>query len=308
MTSMPVVDGIDVAALRLFLSVVELGSVSKAARRHRLAQPSATSKLQKLERQLGVQLLDRGPSGSSATHSGVNLAPACADVVASVVGLVDRSESLRDARSRLTVATTRHVADHFLPGWISAGDLHGVRIELVEGDTLAVAQTVRAGEVALGFTEGPGAPLGLRSAIVAREEVLAVVGRPHVWYGRRRAVTASALLAATLVLGRKGSGTRDVVESALAVESGGEQGDRFEVDGSAGARLAALNGAGVAFLPRCRVADELATCDLQAVRVRDVAIEQPVRVVWRGTRPADRAARRLLEHLSAQADGSIAPA
>ena len=95
-----VVDGVDVSALRLFLAVVELGSVSKAAVRHGLTQPSATAKLQKLERQLGVQLLDRGPSGSVATAAGVHLASACAEVVAATVALVDRAGARRGTSRR----------------------------------------------------------------------------------------------------------------------------------------------------------------------------------------------------------------
>ena len=101
MASIGAVDALDVSALRLFLAVVELGSVSKAAARHGLAQPSATAKLQKLERQLGVQLLDRGPSGSAATAAGVRLAPACAELVAAAMSLVASGEELRDEQRRL---------------------------------------------------------------------------------------------------------------------------------------------------------------------------------------------------------------
>jgi DNA-binding transcriptional LysR family regulator len=299
MASIAVVDGIDPSSLRLFLAVVELGSLSKAALRHGLAQPSATAKLQKLERQLGVQLLERSPTGSTVTPAGVRLAPACAEVVAAVVSLVDRAEALHDEQAGLLVATTRHVADHYLPGWIAGSDLADVRIELVEADTLTVAQTVRSGEAVLGFTDGPAAPIGLRSRLIAREPVVPVVGRRHHWYGRRRGITGRELVAATLILGRRGSGTLDVVEEALAQHGLGTIGDRVEVAGSAAARIAAVNGSGVAFLPRCRVADDVARGDLVVVPVRDVAIEQPVRVVWRGARPSGRPAGRLVDHLRA---------
>lgn len=294
MGSMAVVDGLDVSALRLFLAVVELGSVSKAATRHGLAQPSATAKLHKLERQLGVQLLERGPTGSVTTAAGVRLAPVCAEVVAAAAALVDRAAATRSEHARLTLAATRHVADHFLPIWIAAADLHDVRLDLAEADTLTVAQTVRAGEAVLGFTEGPGAPLGLRSHVVASERVVPVVGRRHPWAGRRRSVSGRELAAATLVLARRGSGTRDVVETALAHHGLGVT-DHVEVATSSAARLVALSGDGVAFLPACRVAADLAAGELHAVPVAAVTIEQPVRVVWRGARPALRAARRLLD-------------
>ena len=297
MATMPVVDALDLSALRLFLAVVELGSVSKAATRHRLAQPSATAKLQKLERLLGVQLLERSPSGSVATPAGVQLAAAGAEVVAAAAALVDRGEALRDEHTHLAITTTRHVADHFLPGWIAEGSLQGVRLDLIEADTLTVVQTVRAGEAVLGFTEGPAAPLGLRSVVVGREQVVPVVGRSHPWYDRRRGLTGRGLVEMTLVLARRGSGTRDVVEAALAPFGLGTTGHHVEVAGATAARLAALNGEGVAFLPRCRVEEALAGEDLRALPVRDVAIEQPVRAVWRGARPADPPARRLLDQI-----------
>ena len=295
MASIGAVDALDVSALRLFLAVVELGSVSKAAARHRLAQPSATAKLQKLERQLGVQLLDRGPSGSAATAAGVRLAPACAELVAAAMSLVASGEELRDEQRRLVVATTDHVADHFLARWVGAAGLTGVVVDLHESDTRTVAQAVRSSEAALGFTTGPAAPLGLRSEVVATEELVAVVGREHRWYERSRPVSPRDVVDGPLVVGARGSGTLDVIEHALTSKGISSHGERIEVDGDAAIRLAAVNSLGVALLPRCRVADDLAAGRLREVTVRDMAVVQAVRVVWRGARPSERPARQLLD-------------
>lgn len=295
MASIEVVDGIDPSALRLFLAAVELGSVSKAAARMHVAQPSATAKLQKLERQLGVALLERTPTGSAPTAEGTRLAPTCADALAAVTGLVDRAEALRAEGDRLAIATTRHVADHYLPTWLAP--LAGTPVAVSELDTLGVARRVRGGEAMVGFTEGPAAPIGLRSTVVAVEEVVPVVGRGHPWYGRRATVTAAELITATTIRSGRGSGTRDVVEAAFAEHGLGTSGDVIEVDSSPAARLAAMTGSGVAFLPSCWVAPHLATGVLTALPVREPRIELPVRIVWRGTRPATAAARRLVESL-----------
>jgi DNA-binding transcriptional LysR family regulator len=294
MASIVSADGLDISSVRLFLDVVELGSVSKAAVRQRLAQPSATAKLQKLERQLGVQLLDRAPTGSVPTAAGRRLAPACAEVLAAAVGLLDRAATVVTEQNRLLVAATRHVAEHFLPGWIEATDLTDIDVELVEDDTLGVAQLVRAGGADLGFTDGPFAPLGLRSDVIVEEEVVAVVGNRHPWYGRSRRVTGNELVAATLALPRPGSGTRDVVLTALAPFRAGESGDRIEVSGAAGARVVASTGRAVAFLPRCLVGGELDRGGLSVLALRDIVIAQPVRAVWRSGQPPRGAPRRLL--------------
>lgn len=287
-------DALDLAGLRLFLTVVELGSVSQAASRLGLAQPSATARLQKLERFLGAALLERGPTGSVPTATGQRLAPACADVLAAGTALVDRAAELRhDDRAQLTVATTRHVAHHRLPAWITAAELHETRIEIVEADTFTVAGLLRSGDAMIGFVEGPGAPLGLRSAVVDHEPLIPVVGPAHRWFGRRRAVSADALVAETLILRPRGSGTLDVIEAALAGHGAGTVGDSIEVPSSTAARLGAVNGAGLAFLPACEVDRDLHDGRLARVRVSDLSFDQPIRVAWRGDRPASAAARRL---------------
>lgn len=293
-----IVDGIDISAARLFLATIDLGSVSKAAARLRISQPSATAKLHKLERQLGTTLLERTATGSALTPDGARLAPACAALVASATALVERADDDGGQRTALRLASTRHVADHFLPRWVTDGALDDVRVDLLELDTRSVAQAVRAGDAMIGFAEGPRAPIGLRSAPVASERVVAVVGRRHEWYGRRDPVPVQQLVAATLVLVQSGSGTRDVVVDALAQhEVGG--GDHLDVSTASAARLAAIEGTGVAFLPACWADAHVERGDLSALDTGRLVIDQPVRAVWRGARPASDAARRLVAHLTA---------
>jgi DNA-binding transcriptional LysR family regulator len=204
---------------------------------------------------------------------------------------------VRAEADRLVVAATRHVAEHFLPGWVAgfAPGAEGVAIEVREDDTLGVATAVRAGEAAIGFTDGPAAPLGLRSTIVAEEELVAVVAPGHPWAGRRRAVTIGELSTARVVTTRRGSGTLDVVEHALASSGAALGEDRLEVDGWAAVHVAVLAGGGVGFLARCRVAGDLAAGRLAAVPVGSLRIVQPVRLVWRGSRPRSGAPRRFVD-------------
>ena len=289
MASIPSVDGLDVASVRLFLDVVELGSVSKAATRHRLAQPSATSRLQKLERQLGVQLLERAPSGSSSTAAGQQLAAACADFVAAAVALVDRANDVDVAEQRLVIAATRHAAEHFLPTWIETATIDVTQVELIEDETLGVAQAVRSAAADIGFTDGPAAPIGLRSRPVASEDVVAAVGHRHPWFGRRRPVGGADLVGQPLALPPAGSGGREVIDAALAPFQFAAAGPRVAAISPVAARVAALGSPVVALLPRCSIADDGGA--LRVIEVRDLSITQVTRVVWRGARSPARAER-----------------
>lgn len=297
MARIDVVDDLDLGALRLFLSVVELGSVSQAARRSRISQPSATAKLRKLEAQLGVALVERSPTGSSPTEPGRRLLEAATDVVDAATAIVERADELADDEQRVAIATTRHVADHFLADWVARTRPVDLHLDITETDTLGATQAVRSGAVDLALVEGPHPPLGMRSIVVADEVIVPVVGRRHPWYGRRRAVTIHELSETTVILGRSGSGTRDVLEASVSDTPWARFRHVVEVPTASAARLAALAGTGVAFLPDCWARSQLASGALRTISIDGLTIRQPVRLAWRGGRPPSEPARRLADLL-----------
>ena len=60
----------DIKQLRYFIAIAEEGSLSAAALRVAVAQPSLSQHVLSLERELGVKLLERSPRGVSLTASG----------------------------------------------------------------------------------------------------------------------------------------------------------------------------------------------------------------------------------------------
>ncbi|TQV88161.1 LysR substrate-binding domain-containing protein [Aliikangiella coralliicola] len=63
--------GFELFDLRLYVAIVETGSLSKAAERLPLALSAASARLKTLESRLGLQLLKRGSQGMKATNAGV---------------------------------------------------------------------------------------------------------------------------------------------------------------------------------------------------------------------------------------------
>lgn len=297
-------DDLDVASVRLFLTVAELGSVSKAAARHGVTQPSATARIQKLERTVGMQLLERSPTGSLVTDDGQQLLTWCQALVAAAAALTEGARSLQNqAGLKLRLATTIDIASHFLPAGLAGHPLDDVDLDLVEADTATVAALLRNGDVDAGLLAGPGAPLSLRSEIVGWFDLVAVCRADHPLAQRRRSVTGAQLAAADLILRRRGSGTLDVTEMALAEHELGVVGRATEVSSTAAARLAAMNGSGVAILPKAVVESDIANGRLALLRLRGLDIRQPIRLAWKGTKPTHPAARRLLDHLSTEYAG-----
>ena len=64
----------DLRSLRYFVASFEEGSISGAARRCNVAQPSVSHAVQKLEAVLGAQLFQRSVTGLTPTPAGIALA------------------------------------------------------------------------------------------------------------------------------------------------------------------------------------------------------------------------------------------
>jgi len=109
----------ELASLDLFVSVVELGSVSRAAAAHGVAQPSASSRLKHLERQLGLTLLERSPSGSVPTDAGVVVAGWAEAILRSAHALkAGLSAFQAEQAGRLRIAASFTIAEYLLPQWL----------------------------------------------------------------------------------------------------------------------------------------------------------------------------------------------
>src|SRR4051812_6921921 len=101
--------------VRLFLAVAEAGSLSGAARRLQIGQPSVTRKLAALEYTLGAKLFRRGVEGASLTSAGERLLEP-ARKMAEWAGEVGRAAERSNAapRGQVRITSTPYVAYDFL--------------------------------------------------------------------------------------------------------------------------------------------------------------------------------------------------
>ena len=90
-------------SLRIFLTVVETGSLSAAARVLFMSQPSVSANVRSLETSLSAHLLDRGPAGATLTPAGAVLAGHARKILAimdEVDGDVNAGPMCRTARGQ----------------------------------------------------------------------------------------------------------------------------------------------------------------------------------------------------------------
>lgn len=297
---MPLVEPVpDLSALDLLVSVGEIGSISAAATVHGVTQPAASMRLRGLERALGLQLLERSPHGARLTPAGTATAQWATVVLQAVRALQSGVDALRQARyGRLTIAASLTVTEYMLPAWLRAlGEAEpDVPVSLQMGNTARVAELVAGAAVDLGFVEGPVPPErapAVHQREVGQDELVVVVGAAHPWARRRRPLAPADLAATTLILREAGSGTREVLESALAAH-GLSARTSMELASTTAIKAAAIAGAGATALSHLAVAAEVAAGQLIVVATTGLALRRPIRALWPNGHPPGPAAERLL--------------
>jgi DNA-binding transcriptional LysR family regulator len=272
----------DLASIALFLATVETGSISAAARIHDITQPAATARLRRLERSLGIRLLDRSTVGSSPTVEGATVVIWANDLVRTAEQLMAGATALRSSRQRPPIRITGSytTAEYLLPQALvelrkSSPD---IAISLSVANSSTVIDDVLTGRSELGFIESSSVPKGVKHRAVGTDRLVAVIASEGQ-HGDHPALDPHELAAHTLVLREHGSGTRDVFLNALH-EAGGPNPSSVIEMGSTAAVLQATTAGGV-----IGIVSELAVrgghgAPLRPIPTPKLNLERTLRAIW----------------------------
>lgn len=295
----------DLPSLETLLAVVTTGSLNAAARELGITQQAASARMRTLEATLGISLLTRSPTGTTPTEAGI-LVSEWADRLLGLASEFDAGlAALRgERRDELRLAASLTVAEHLLPQWlVSFGRSleQAPTVSFTATNSEHACELVRAGDVELGFVEGPEVVPGVHSRVVAHDTLVLVVPPEHPWARRRGAVDADELARTSLVTRESGSGTRLFLDRVLsgAVDTDVHRAQPvLELSTTAAVRSAVIAGAGPAVLSDLSVRDDLGR-RLVEVPVSGIDLRRALRAVWIGGRePRAGAARDFLTHVA----------
>ena len=203
--------------LRIFVAVAERQHVTQAAQALNLAQSAASAAIAGLEARHGVKLFHRVGRGIELTEAGsVFLTEARAVLARAAVAAAVLDEFGGLHRGSLFVQASQTIASYWLPRHLVAFRKAHPKIDLrlSIGNTAQVAAAVQDGTAELGFVEGAVDHPALLREVVARDQMLLVVGADHPW-ATQGGVSTAELFEAEWVLREPGSGTRSVFEAEL---------------------------------------------------------------------------------------------
>ncbi len=290
-------DAVDPGDLAMLIRVVDAGSVTRAAELSYVSQPAVTHRLRRLERTLGVRLVERRGRGLALTDAGRAVLPLARQVLQVLEQIpVAVSEVQGLLRGEIVLGASTTVGEFVLPKRLSAfAEVYpGLTVRLHIANTQAIVERV------LGHMLHAGV-VGLRpahSALIAlaflSDEILLVAAPSHRLGGRR--VTPGDLGQTRLLVREEGSATRAMALRALT--RCGVQTDATVGFGSNSAlRTAVLAGYGVAALSREVVSDDLAGERLKLVRLAGWRCRRRFFIVRRGDRRLSKGEEVLIEFL-----------
>jgi DNA-binding transcriptional LysR family regulator len=237
---------VDLLQLRYFQAVARREHVSRAAAELRVAQPSLSRTIARLEAEVGVPLFDRQGRRVRLNRYG---AAFLRRVDRALAELDDGRRELADAAGleHGTVAVAVETLLTLTPMLPSIAEHPGIGLRVFQSSADAMLHQLRAGEVDLCVASQPLEGPSLRAIEIVREEVLLAVPPAHAFAGRKR-VKVAELAGEPFVTTRPGHWQRALADRLFA-QAGAQPNVTCEGDEPAAIRPLISAGLGIGLLP-----------------------------------------------------------
>ena len=206
--------------LRVFVTVAQAHSFSRAGEMIGLSQSAVSHSVKELETQTGVKLLDRTTREVVLTEAGHQLATRLERL------LDELNSTLRDVgrlgqqlSGTVRLAASQTISAHLIPQCIAESNHRYPDIDFVLHDRPQqwVLESIRQGDVDFGIVIDPGAVSDLECEVVLSEPFL-LLCRDDDPLASLSQVAWQALQGANLVLQDYASGSRPLIDAALAAQ------------------------------------------------------------------------------------------
>lgn len=205
--------------LNYFLKIAELGSVSRAADRLRIAQPALSRQMGLLEAELGVALFERHRRGMALTREGEELRSRTIGPMRQIDLAAEDLRSVGEGMAGNVAFGLPPTASHVLAGPLArrvANEAPNLALRIVEGYAGHLIDWLQRGEIDIAILYGPASDYRLSANELLVEELM-LVGAPGCGLRPEEPVAFEKLAELPLILPSHPHGLRVLVESMAAM-------------------------------------------------------------------------------------------
>jgi DNA-binding transcriptional LysR family regulator len=206
--------------LEIFEKVAATQHVTRAGEQLLITQSAVSVAITELERMAGGPLFERRGRRLLLNDRGRYLLPEAREIIGKVRAI---ERALNDSKEEITgilhVGASTTVGNYLLPSILGEFSrlYSGAKTILAVGNTEQIESLVESGQLDLGLIEGPPHLTSLDASSWMEDELMVIVGKEHPWASEGFA-SAEMLSRASWIMREKGSGTREVFESAISAK------------------------------------------------------------------------------------------
>lgn len=282
-------------SLRVFLSVATEKSFSRAAEKMLRTQPAISLSIQRLEAQLGEKLIDRSAKDLLLTDAG-RIVLEYARRFENLQGDLENAlAELRDkSAGRLTIganeSSTLYLLDHIER---FRAKFPKVKVQIRRSLSSRIPAELLDGDLELGILTFDPEDERLVSKVIYTDHLAFIVSPQHALAGRAE-VSITELGGETFIAHNVVSPYRALVVREFQRHKVPLNMD-LEMPTIEAIRKMVQRGEGVAFLPRMVVEDEVQHGIVCEVKVTEMKVDRPIRLVYPARRALSHAAQAFLE-------------
>ncbi len=277
--------------LRLFLSVIEHGSVTRAARASHITQPTASMQLRELTESVGLPIYEIVGKQFYLTAAGEELANTARAMLDEWAGFEQRMEAARGlTRGRLRIAVVS-TAQYFVPkrlgGFCALYPDVDIALKVLNRD--GVVRRLHANLDDLYVMSAPPGDMPLERSLLEPNPLEVIVPSHHPLVGRE-SVPLSALAPERFILRESGSGTRMACDRHFS-KQGFQPDVRLELGSNEAIEHAVAGGLGLSVLSRHALQWALEAGQIQVLDV----LGFPIHANWYIVRPSGKRSSPIAE-------------
>lgn len=278
----------NIETLKMFCLVVDLGSISQAAKLSYVSQPAVTKQMRQLEDVYGTTLFNRKEGRLSLNDNGRILYP----IAKSIVSDYKRSketvlDNIRKTESTLKVGASYTLGEYFLPKILGVfkKEYPKVKITLIVDNTPKVLESLSNDVIDLALVEGVVDKSNNFSVEpFEKDELILIHPIEHSW-SKRDEINIDDLSKEKMIWREPTSGTRLIIESLLNKQGVLEKIENYMELGSTQAIKSAVEaGLGISIVSKYAVQKELKQGVFREIKINNTSFKRNLWLVKKKSR------------------------
>lgn len=285
----------DFDQIQTFLEVARLSSFSRAAEKRFRTQPAISSQIRSLEEEVGAKLLDRSGGKVSITAAGKLFQRFAEETIEARKALLTAiADTERVPRGEIVVGANEGTCLHILPEVFAEfkKKYPDVAVNISRSDYAGILESIMDNSVDFGVVSLPVSDTRLTVVPIHRDE-LAIIAPPQHALAKLKSATIAAVAKFPLVVPKSGH-TRDALDS-LFYERRLKPRFTMELDSSELLKRFVAADAGVGFIARSNVKEDVRAGALVAISIADAQIRRDLALVFRKDKALSRAALAFID-------------